>query len=252
MDNILFKKIKNISSSNVSINGVTLTPNAYLHICKNPAFYNKFMSDITSLYTMNSVAIYDNTNTAIEPSDVWNNIDYNIQVANIYTNEVSITPAIIDESISISGYEKDIICNSTSDITLILPSIESLDLYKTLNIKNLSNSIVNVITSNLDTIDSSTQSTQITIFKSLTIQPNKLLNTWIVLNKPSNDNTTVFVQSTPSKVWGPITNPYGRPCSVDLIDSFGNEFESDINHSPDFSHLFINLSHAASGKAILN
>lgn len=252
MAKTLFKKIKNISGADVSINGVILSPNNFLFICKNPAFYSKFMSDITALYTKNLVSIYDSSNNIIASNDVWESIDYNVQISNIYANDVSITPAIIDESVTLSGYEKDIICNPTNNITLILPPVNSLDLYKTLNIKNLSNYVVTVIITGSDKIDNDSSSIQLTTLKSITIQPNGTLNSWILLSSPTVDNAVIFTQSTAQSIWGPIPNPYGRPCSVDVIDSVGNEFECDITHNADFTSIIINLSSPMSGKAILN
>lgn len=251
MSKILFNKIKNIGSSKISVNTTDVNPNSYMYICKNPHFFASYMSDITTLYTKGLVHIYDNNNKIIADADIWDSIDYNIQLANIYSPYISATPPIIDTSVTLNGYECDVICNPLSDITLTLPAINTLSLYKTINIKNISTYIVSITTSSTDTVDCLDANVVIHAYESVSLQPNSSLYTWIKLSS-INTNTVIYNQTVATNIWGPISNPFGRPCSVEIIDTSGNEFEGDITHDSNFSHITITLSAPMSGKAILN
>lgn len=251
MSKVLFNKIKNKGINTISVKSTDIMPDSYMYICKSPKFFDSYMSDITTLYTKGLVQIYDNNNKVISDDDVWDSIDYNIQLANIYSPYISATPPIIDTSVTLNGYECDVICNPLSNITLTLPAINTLVLYKTINIKNISSYTISIIVSSTDTLDCSNTSVVLHAHEAISLQPNSSLYTWIKLSS-INTNTVIYEQTTAANTWGPIPNPFGRPCSVEIIDSTGNEFEGDITHDSNFSHITITLSAPMSGKAILN
>lgn len=251
MSKVLFNKIKNNGINKISVKSTDIMPDAYMYICKSPKFFDSYMSDITTLYTKGLVQIYDNNNKVISDDDVWDSIDYNIQLANIYSPYISATPPIIDTSVTLNGYECDVICNPSANITVLLPAINTLILYKTINIKNISNYTISISTSSTDTIDGIDSNVTLHAYEAISIQPNSTLYTWIKLSSVMS-NTVIYNQTSASRIWGPIPNPFRRPCSVEIIDSVGNEFEGDIVHNNDFSTITINLSALMSGKAILN
>ena len=251
MSKILFNKIQNIGTSKISVKTTEMNPNSFMYICKNPHFFASYMSDITTLYTKGLVRIYDNNNKIISDADIWDSIDYNIQLANIYSPYISATPPIIDTSVTLNGYECDVICNPANNITLTLPAINTLALYKTINIKNISSYTISIIVSSTDTLDCLNTNVVLHAYEAISLQPNSSLYTWIKLSS-INTNTVIYEQTTAANIWGPIPNPFGRPCSVEIIDSTGNEFEGDITHDSNFSTITIKLSAPMSGKAILN
>lgn len=70
---------------------------------------------------------------------------------------------------------------------------------------------------------------------------------WV--NTPS---VKIFTQATPAATWGPFVHPYGRPVSVETIDSLGNEFDAGIvqNH-PDYTTVTVTLGAATTGRVII-
>lgn len=61
----------------------------------------------------------------------------------------------------------------------------------------------------------------------------------------------VHTQGSASLVWV-ASNPFGRPCAVELIDSAGNEFEASIAHdAPAYTTVTATLKTATSGRMIL-
>lgn len=76
-------------------------------------------------------------------------------------------------------------------------------------------------------------------------------NTIPINNISSLLKPVIYNQSSASTIWGPIINPFGRPCTVEIIDSGGNEMEADIIHDSQFTTVTIYFSAAMSGTAIL-
>lgn len=181
MSKILFNKIQNISASTITVNGDSLTAGSYLYICKNPKYFTTYMSDITSLYTRGLVSIYDNSNSVISSTNVWDSIDYNVQLSNSQSPEVSINSAVLISSVALSGYEGSVICNPSNIITLTLPTISTLTIYKPLTIKNISNYAITINRSDSDTIDGNSTSVILNTLESISIQPNNTLSSWIKL-----------------------------------------------------------------------
>jgi hypothetical protein len=71
---------------------------------------------------------------------------------------------------------------------------------------------------------------------------------WV--NTPS---VKIFTQATPAATWGPFAHPYGRPVSVETIDSLGNEFDAGVvqNH-PDYTTVTVTLGAATTGRVIIH
>lgn len=68
---------------------------------------------------------------------------------------------------------------------------------------------------------------------------------------PSTTPPVIYKQDTASKIWGPIPHVFGRPCAVEVIDSVGNEFETEVHHDASFTSVTIYLTILMSGTAIL-
>lgn len=63
----------------------------------------------------------------------------------------------------------------------------------------------------------------------------------------------IFTQATPAATWGPFAHLYGRPVSVETIDSLGNEFDAGVvqNH-PDYTTVTVTLGAATTGRVIIH
>lgn len=83
--------------------------------------------------------------------------------------------------------------------------------------------------------------------KTIDYQP-EIQAIWASINAKSG--TVVHIQSVELAQWT-INNPFKRECSVEIIDSSGNEIEAEIKHSLDFLTIYVFFSLPMIGKAVL-
>jgi len=225
MSKILFNRIQNISENSITVAGDTVTTGSFLYVCKNPKYFANYMSDLTSLYTQGLISIYDNANSTITSNNVWDSIDYNVQISNNPTVDTTNNPVVISVDTTLNGYENGIICVPNKTLEITLPAINTLTSYKATTIKNASSYPVNINTSGSDTFDGTATILTLNPFDATTIIPNAALSAWMkIVSTGSQGNQGAGSQGNQG---------YQGDCSViyDAVATSEAEFVSALTSS---------------------
>lgn len=235
MSKILFNSIKNISAGSVVVAGTTIPSNGFLYICKDPKYFTNYMSDIVSLYTRGFLYIFDTSYNVIASENVWNSIDYNIQIGTNPELDTSNIPASVSEYTTLNGYESGVICSPTQTMLLVLPIISTLIYHKRITIKNISTYAITLTRSGDDTIDGISTTLVLNSLESIILMPNTTLSTWVKVSSfselqitptittalvasPVDINTLTYIRI------GAISLPTGTYTITIYGDAFANVF----------------------------